>query len=198
MKDVMDISFSGRSPRRQGRRSELISLFLLMEKELSGYDIRRILDEWHINDYLPVSPAAIYRTLNRLAEDGLVNSFEEQRGNYPVSTVYRITEAGREAYKLRLEQEASFHRTPFAAMAFISLASYVPVKERIQLVDGWIEKGQALVAQLRKRLDPENQDALVYGKPYAEWLLLDHEACLMEAEVTWMQKYKKLLLKGDA
>jgi len=198
MKNKMELPFAGRSPRRQGRRSELIALFMLMTSERSGYDIRKLLEEWHIKDYLPVSPAAIYRTLERLENEGFVQSYREQRGNYPVSTVYRITDSGREAYCERVLREGSFHRTPFAVMTFLSLGSFLPRQERIALTDAWIGSATELVNYLRKRVNCHEGEDTIYGKPFAEWLVLDHEASMMECEIAWMKKYRTLLERGEA
>ena len=186
-----------RNPELEARRTTLIALFCLMEEELSGYSLRQKLKSWGISEYLPISPATIYRSLARLANEGLLKSREEKKGNYPVATIYKITSLGKRMYRKLLTEEAEFSRSAYACSVFVGLAAYIPVKERIRLIHQWQKNISTLIHDLQQRLDNHDPEQ-TYGKPYAEWLLLDHEIQLLKAETVWLDKYCQLLENDDA
>lgn len=179
-----------RSPALEARRSELIVLLLLMEHDLTGYELRARIKDWNIHLYLPVSATTIYRALQRLEGEGCLGGMSRKSGNYPVSTVYSITEKGREKYRAHLLAESVFTRTPYAVDAFLGLAAYLGAPERKQIVHNWQENARQRIEALDARINDKVPGAgRTYGKPFSEWLLLDHERDMLRAELAWMEKY---------
>jgi DNA-binding PadR family transcriptional regulator len=189
-----------RSPVLEARRSELIVLFLLMDLDRSGYEIRTLIRTWNIERYLPVSPTTIYRALERLAREGFVCGESRKSGRYPVSTVYAITEKGRQRYKEHILAESLFARTSYSLDSFLGLANFLTHDERQQVVHEWQDAARARVAGLDARIeDKVPGPGHTYGKAYPEWLLLDHERDMLKAEIAWMDKYvNKLALPSPA
>ncbi len=186
-----------RSPEQEARRTSLIALFCLMERDLSGYSLRRLLKRWRMTEYLRISPATIYRSLTRLQEQSLVESRVEQNQNYPPATVYCITEDGKQAYREYLREEAAFSRSEYAVDLFLGLCAYLPASERIGLVRAWKQGASETVDRLQARVDKQDVPE-TYGKPYAEWLLLHHEIHQLKAEMQWMDHYITLIESGKA
>lgn len=60
----------------------------------SGYDLKKMFDT-SIRHFWPADQAQIYRTLNRLAEQGLAEMEIIEQSDRPNRKEYRITEAGR-------------------------------------------------------------------------------------------------------
>jgi DNA-binding PadR family transcriptional regulator len=180
-----------RSPEEEARRSSLIALFCLMEEHLSGYALRQRLKKWHISESLPISPSTIYRSLDRLEQEGSVVSSVLTNGNYPQSKVYRITPAGRKAYRCLLDAEAKFERSAYALSTFLGCASYLTAGEREVLVRQWQSDAREAVAKLQARLNDRTVGA-TYGQPFAQWLLCDHEKSMLEAEIAWLDKYLEI------
>lgn len=183
-----------RSPVLEARRSELIVLFLLMDSERSGYELRTLIRDWQIERYLPVSPTTIYRALDRLSAEGCVQGVSRKSGRYPVRTVYSITPQGRKRYHEHVLAESEFGRTPYSLDAFLGLATFLTHGERMEVVHLW----QTAARERRAELDARIEDKVpgpgrTYGKAYPEWLLLDHERDMLLAEIAWMDKYLGLV-----
>ncbi len=177
-----------RNPEQEARRTSLIALFMLIKSPRSGYDIRLLIDKWNLTEYIPVSSTTVYRALARIEKKGYVESYEEKRGKYPVATVYRITEAGREAYKRMVDNEAEFADTAYAANIFLGLATPLGLEVRRNLARKWQEKARTKIQELTDRIEDHTENS-IYGKPFPEWLLLDHERHQLTAEVEWMDKF---------
>ncbi|WFB36183.1 PadR family transcriptional regulator [Kiritimatiellota bacterium B12222] len=179
-----------RNPNQEGQRTAIISLFCLMETELSGYALKKLLKDWRIHKHLPISPATIYRSLERLEQQGLLESKEVRNGNYPPSMVYGITDAGREEYARLLEKEADFKRTEYSEHLFIGMCSYLPREERIKLAQNRKQEANRHMKKLQTKLDGYGHE---YGKPYAEWLLIDHEIHMIRAQISWLDHFIEML-----
>lgn len=172
----------------EGRRSELIILFLLMESKLSGYEIRVLIRKWRIDKYLPVSPSTVYSALKRLESRGCVQGESRKVGRYPVSTVYSITDKGHALYKKHIFAESKFSGTSYSLDPLIGLTNFLTNAERQQLVRGWQKSARARVAEIDARIE-DKKPGHTYGKPYPEWLLLDHERAVLKSEIQWMSNY---------
>ena len=184
-----------RNPTEEWRRTCIISLFCLMEDELNGYNLKQRLKKWRIHKHLPVSPATIYRALGKLEEQGCLLSRSVKNGNYPPSTVFQITEAGKQRYQELLEEESNFTRTEFSEHVFIGMCSYLPREERKRMARKRKQDALRHLKKLQQKLDNYEQEE---GKPYAEWLLLDHEIHMVQAQITWLDHFIDLLSKNKA
>ena len=183
------------NPSEEARRTNIIILFCLMEDEVNGYTLRQRLETWGIQDHLPVSPATIYRALNKLRDQGCLSSRVVKNGNYPASDVFTITKKGKAHYKELMQQEAVFSRTEFNEHLFIGTSSFLPVAERVRLAKERKDEAKAHLKTLKHRLDHYESRK---GKPYAEWLLLDHEIHMVKCQISWLDRFIDLLETGKA
>jgi len=71
-------------------------LGFLQYEPASGYDLKAIFD-LSVQHFWPADQSQIYRTLGRLAEQGLAEKVVVEQEDHPDRKVYHITEAGREA-----------------------------------------------------------------------------------------------------
>lgn len=186
-----------RTPEAEGRRSSLIALFCLSGGPQSGYGVRRLIKDWRIEEYLSASPATIYRSLIRLEKLGLLSSRTTRNGRYPKAKVYEITAAGRQHYVELVRSEAEFRRTGYALSPFLGLATRLERPERMRLAQAWMDAAEAQVKELQARID-DHRPGKTYGKSYAEWLMLHHEAHQLRAESRWLKHYLRMLRSGDA
>jgi DNA-binding PadR family transcriptional regulator len=180
-----------RNPEQEARRSSLIALFCLYEQDLSGYQLRKTLKNWHITNMLPISPSTIYRSLDRLEQEGALSSRLQKNGNYPESKVYGITAKGRKLYRKLLREEAVFAYSSHALSTFVGLATFLSGDERVALVKEWQQAARDAIGELQARIDDHSEGG-TYGKPFAEWLLYDHEKHILDAEVAWLEKYQDM------
>jgi len=79
----------------------------------------------------------------------------------------------------------------------IGLASYLTVPQRVKIVQSWIRDADKAKGELQEALNPRSA-AGIYGKPFAEWLLMHHEIARLNSEMKWLQHYMKLLEDGKA
>jgi PadR family transcriptional regulator, regulatory protein AphA len=70
-------------------------LGFLQYKPFSGYDLKKVFDT-SVRHFWPADQSQIYRTLNRLAEQGMVEQEIIEQSDRPDRKVYHITPAGRE------------------------------------------------------------------------------------------------------
>jgi DNA-binding PadR family transcriptional regulator len=181
---------SKRSPEQEARRTALLTLFCLMEQELSGYSLRQQLESWGIAEYLPVSPATIYRSLDRLEKQGLLTSREEKLSKYPSAKLYQITSAGKQAYRDMMLEQGRFFRSQYSCNMMVGLNAYLSAEQKIELARNWQTDARNFLRTLELRFKTYSKRP---GKPYAEWLLLDHEMHMLKAEIRWMSKFIALV-----
>lgn len=186
-----------KSPEEEGLLSSMIALFCVYELALSGYGVRTKLKEWKIGGYLSISPATIYRSLAKMEDKGLLKSRMEKNGRYPASRVFSITPSGRKRYRELMKQISAFDRSTHSLVALIGLGSYLPPSQRSVLAQAWIHDAEKECAGLEQRLK-DHEKGTTYGKPFAEWLLIDHEIARLKADIRWIVKYVSLLESGKA
>ncbi len=179
-----------RSPDEEVRRTSLIALFMLKDEPRSGYEIKRLLQEWNVNEYIPVSSTTMYRALARLSSDGYVRSAQKKRGNYPTSTVYQITASGAKLYRQIVHEETKFTSSAYAISLFLGTTGYVSRSERRVIAKKWQDDARAKIKELTDRIENTAQGG-IYGKPFPEWLLMDHERHMLAAEIEWLDGYVK-------
>lgn len=95
-------------------------LGFLSERAMTGYDLKTTAFDQSINHFWPADQAQIYRTLDKLAEQGLVTSQIEPQQDRPNRKVYAVTEAGREelARWLLIGHALPAHREPCLIQLF--------------------------------------------------------------------------------
>ena len=77
---------------------KLLLLGLLRIQAMHGYQLNQFLDE-HLDFIASLKPSTAYYTLERMAEEGLVQTHAEQPGRRPARQVYDITSAGETLYQ---------------------------------------------------------------------------------------------------
>jgi DNA-binding PadR family transcriptional regulator len=71
-------------------------LAALLDAESSGYDLAKSFDA-SVSNFWMATPQQLYRELDRLAEQGLIQARVVEQERRPTKRVYSLTEAGREA-----------------------------------------------------------------------------------------------------
>ena len=80
--------------RRMSLRDAVLTA--LLEREYSGYDLAKEFDASVANFWM-ATPQQLYRELDRLAEQGLIQARVVQQERRPNKRMFSLTEAGREA-----------------------------------------------------------------------------------------------------
>lgn len=109
-----------------------LCLGALTEGDASGYEIRKLLLD-RFGHFLDVSFGSIYPALAALLKDGLVDCEEVTQRGRPDKKLYRITDAGREAFVAALLQSPGRHKVRSEFLALLCFAHFLP-PEQVQWV----------------------------------------------------------------
>lgn len=86
---------------------QTVCLGLLTEADRSGYEIKKLLEDGPLGNFVEASFGAIYPALTRLTEDGLVEFRTESQDGRPDKKTYSITKRGRETFASALADSIS-------------------------------------------------------------------------------------------
>ena len=97
-------------------------LGILQTQSLSGYDLKTQCFDGSISHFWPADQAQIYRTLDKMTEQGWIESQLEFQENRPNRKVYSITESGRSELGqwLTSVQALPVYREPFLIQLFFA------------------------------------------------------------------------------
>jgi DNA-binding PadR family transcriptional regulator len=164
----------------------LAAMELLHEGPRHPYDMSQTMQERETWRLLKVTVGSLYHAIDWLAGNGLIEAVETSReGRRPERTTYRLTEAGRDAYALRVRDIVAHPATeyPLYALAIALLHT--------------LDRADAL-AQLRKRaiaLEATIAGDHVYstrlteeGVPELYWVDVDLKRRLRAAELAWTRE----------
>ncbi|MEP7286663.1 MAG: PadR family transcriptional regulator [Chloroflexota bacterium] len=126
-------------------------LGFLNKLPMTGYDLKTESFDQSVAHFWPADQAQIYRTLDKLTEQGFVESTIEVQTDRPNRKVYHITEAGRtELFRwLALPQsELPIHREPFLVQLFF--ADQVDPKTVFKLLEVQLDAHEKQLAKYRE------------------------------------------------
>lgn len=138
---------------------KLLLLGLLRIQEMHGYQLNQFLEE-HLDFLTSLKPSTAYYTLEKMAQEGLVETRTEQAGNRPTRQVYGITAAGEAKFQRLLRRNlARYHPTESADDIGIGFLVDLPEDEARSLLD---QKRVAIQSRLHRmeevaeRMDPDD------------------------------------------
>lgn len=129
-------------PRRFGRRPpkvalttpDLVLLSLLAERPMHGYQANLELERRDIHDWAGISRPQVYYSLEKLANDGMIRTFEtDEPAAGPERSTFETTAKGRAALADALEREewtTQRERPPFLTWIALSWLARPDVFER--------------------------------------------------------------------
>jgi DNA-binding PadR family transcriptional regulator len=173
----------------------MTALQLLHERPMHPYEMARLIRERRIDVSLNLKRGSLYHAVERLQRDRLVEAVETSReGRRPERTVYRLTEAGRDAFDTQLRELIAdvVYEPPRFMVAAQFLAS-LPPDEAAKLL------------QMR-RISLESQiagyDAILTGEKWPGWqrvhvVEVEYVRALAAAELAWVKEIIQDLLSGE-
>jgi PadR family transcriptional regulator, regulatory protein AphA len=133
-------------------------LGILSYRSMTGYDLKTHSFDTTVAHFWPADQAQIYRTLDKMAEQGWVESQIEFQEDRPNRKVYTITDTGREELQrwLLTNQPLSPYREPFLIQLFFS--NLLTNGQIIALLEAQVEAHQERLARYGQiRLPPLDQ-----------------------------------------
>ena len=102
---------------------KLVILGLLMEANRHPYEIRQIMKERGMHNYMKLQDGSLYYAMDQLKKDGHVEALEVVReSNRPEKTIYQVTDTGRKKFQEmlleQLHEEIKFYHPLYVALPF--------------------------------------------------------------------------------
>ena len=164
----------------------LAAMELLHEGPRHPYDMSQTMQERETWRLLKITVGSLYHAIDWLAANGLIEAVETSReGRRPERTTYRLTQAGRDAYTLRVRDIVAHPATeyPLYALAIALLHTLDRADALAQLRKRAIALEAAVAADrvYRRRLTEQ-------GVPELYWVDVDLKLRLREAELAWTRE----------
>ncbi|MDR6435526.1 DNA-binding PadR family transcriptional regulator [Paenarthrobacter nicotinovorans] len=161
------------------------SLALLAEEPMHPYEMYQLLMARHEDRLVKVRPGTLYHAVGRLEDNGLVEATgTEREGNRPERTLYRITDAGKDALddRLRAMLSTPVNEYPLFPHA-IAEAHHLPAADVMELLE---ERVVALAADLDFLLRAE---AVVTAKGLDRkyWIDISYQQAMRKTEIAWIR-----------
>ena len=153
----------------------------------NGYQLRRELLSWNVQDWANVNPGSIYSMLSTLNKQGMVDRTDiaSTTGAHPVA-VYRMTPAGLtellRLVRLGITTVHEFERTEFYAAASL-MVTMVTREEVVTLLEERVDNLRLANLELEGTVKRIKADS---GTPPHVGRLIDYSAALNAAEAVWL------------
>ena len=160
-----------------------------------GYDVRRELLSWRVDQWANVAPGSIYNALKSMTRDALLEIVgTDQVGGRPERTTYRLTNEGENEFQGLLREALWRVRQPvdplMPALCFMPVLTreelIAALKNRIPQVRGQLEHVDFAIAQLPNPGTPEHVKELYRLS-----------AARVAAEVPWAEALIQRLEQGE-
>jgi PadR family transcriptional regulator AphA len=168
-----------------------LCLGLLTGGEACGYDLKKTFES-SFKHFFPAGYGSIYPALADLADAGLVNCREIPQVGKPDRKVYRITEAGQQAFIDALNSMDPQHKLRSEFLAMIYFADRIDDERLAGLLDDRIEKLRATVKQIENIQSRSDGEASVGAEFVAGF-----GAVIAEAAANYIETNRHMLLTGQ-
>ncbi|QUH19249.1 PadR family transcriptional regulator [Alkaliphilus sp. B6464] len=157
-------------------------LGFLTYKELTGYDIKQAMIQ-STSNFMNASFGSIYPALNKLENDGLINSTKViENGKY--KKIYTINETGEDVFLKWLEEPIDFMRSYEDILVKIFFYEKLPKEKVSKLIEQLIEDINRKLEELRK-LETEIKHKAGYFEISTLYFGIDH----LKFMVGWYEKF---------
>jgi len=167
---------------------ELTILGIVAETPNHAYNIDKLIVERGLRDRFNIGFSSIYATLNKLQDDGLLESSFSEQKNLPGRRIYAITSQGRRALTEELVKAISQpQKLPSlfeAGLSFGALLQKAELREALSLYEA--ELGRLVQNKVRALTDMDTTDQIKRA-------LLTRPLTLWQAERKWIRELLSLI-----
>jgi len=160
-----------------------------------GYDVRRELISWHVEEWAQIAPGSIYSALKTLTKEGMIETAgKNQVGGKPERTLYEITQRGEHEMSELLRETLWQWKMPTDPLiAALSLMAFI---KRDELIAG-LEARQALITGgvLHSEYAINSIDDVETPAHVREMLRLINAR--VAAELAWSKAFVERLRNGE-
>lgn len=173
----------------------VLLLALLHEQPMHPYQLHQALVERGDTRLVRVNAGAVYHGIERLERDGLVEAVGTDReGRRPERTTYRLTDAGRAAFAVRLRSLLGDDHPPYPLFSVgLAEANELPAAEVAHALRRRRDREESRRAELEARYAA----ATSHGLPRRYALDVEHDLAVMAAEVAWLDETIAQVERGE-
>jgi DNA-binding PadR family transcriptional regulator len=119
------------------RLSKLIILGLLKNKAMHGYEIQSIIQVSRVEQWANVLSGSIYYALNKMEEEGIIETVKEERTGARIRKIYGITTRGEEEYQRLLKEQLQItpHSLKSDFMVSLALIEQLPKEDATLILE---------------------------------------------------------------
>lgn len=165
-----------------------------------GYDVRRELVSWRLDEHANVKPGSVYGALRTLEKDGCIAVHSrESAESRPERTTYVLTGEGEKEFQLLLRQAWWTVRNPsYELLPAMALMPFLPREELVRAL-------QARLGQLEGELDSlafmratirDGATGMDDEIPEHVREIFDYITAHLRAEIDWSRMFQKRLREG--
>jgi DNA-binding PadR family transcriptional regulator len=177
---------------------EYAILGFLNYRPMTGYDLKKIFDN-SVRHFWPADQAQIYRTLNRLSENGLVDMEIVEQSDRPDRKVYSITEAGKADLLRFLSGPPPLGEPRSAPLIQVFFAGQLSDEEILAKFEGFAAIMRAILNQYERvpaTISPF-QEEIPSPREHFFWMLtLDSGVRNMRANLEWAESIIQQIKDG--
>ncbi len=167
-----------------------------MMQPVHGYDVRRELESWQVEQWASIAPGSIYHALRKLSEDGLLEEVATERvGSRPARTTYRVTPRGEVEFADLLRRywwEYTPAIDPFAAgFAFLPA---LPARESAAALRN---RARFLLAAVEAHRFALSTDVMRATKPAHVFWMFELMIDRLEVEIRWCERIAHRIESGE-
>jgi len=152
-----------------------------------GYDVRRELQSWQVEEWANVAPGSIYHALRKLAEDGLLEEVAtEQVGARPARTTYRVTDKGELEFQELLRRFWWGYQQPIDP--FLAGFGFLPALPRREAVAALRNRARLLRAGVDNLRFSLGSEWMRQTKPAHVAWMFELQIARLEAEIAWCER----------
>jgi DNA-binding PadR family transcriptional regulator len=169
-------------------------LELLDERPMHPYEMASTMRTRHHDEFIRLNFGTLYHTVDGLERKGWILPGErEKEGRRPERTVYKLTDAGREALtralgELLRKPAREFPQFVAGLMFMHHLAAADAARhlnERAGLLDAQVTKFEHVLAELQKQ-----------GLSRLALIEMEHKVAMLDAERRWVRKLEREIVDG--
>jgi len=162
-------------------------LGLLQSEPMTGYDLKTRAFDVSIAHFWPADQAQIYRTLDKMTDEGWVESRVEFQQDRPNRKVYSITYAGRAELRrwLTSPQSLPAYRQPFLIQVFF--ASNLANQEIASLMEQQLEAHRERLSRYQQISLPPLEQLMANRERALQRLTLDLGIRIEQTAIDWLE-----------
>jgi DNA-binding PadR family transcriptional regulator len=175
--------------------TRLAILSLLRHEPLYGYEIKKTLERECIDMWSSIPLATLYKELNKMSKEGLVENVGVQVRSGRARSVFGITERGRSAF-LEMVREAWQSEQPVPIPLFVAVTALDVLPQDDVL--GLLRRRIRIVEKQCDVVEPQDEGGHVRDGPFMGIrAVTDRFRAHLQAELGWLQGLLARLEKGE-